>query len=431
MNALPDVDDLSSCPISPTWLSSPIPPDSPESGDRWVSNDPPLIDGYQIKATIGRGGMGIVYLAEDLALGREVALKVLPSAKLGDPDSIERFRHEARALARIHHPNIVPIHSIGETATAHWFAMGLVRGEALSAVIHAAATGEPRLIRALPTEPLGGPSRGLLAESRAAMTVRIGRQLALALDQVHAAGLVHRDVKPANVRLDERGDPVLVDFGVACDPKRERLPVFAVAPGTLRFMPPELLGSVAADPDPRADLYALGATLYELATLSPAFGQEETGSLIDAIVHGRFERPRHIDDSVPRALDEVIARAMASDPAARYPTGREFAKALDDAATPKRRSMIRSARDFARKIPAAALIAGAAITLGVTAGLPARAAREPSGKITLNANGSLRTSPAITSNGLPTAQPRPDAMIFPAPNAAAIAKYETSALASE
>jgi serine/threonine protein kinase len=146
---------------------------------------------------------------------------------------------------------------------------------------------------------------------------------------MHAEGIVHRDIKPGNILIDCKGRPVVVDFGVACDPRSTRLTSEATSPGTLRFMPPEQLSAGgAAAIDVRSDIYSLGVTLFELLTLMPAFPQEQMGSLIDAIRLGDRPRPRDVDRAIPKSLDLIVQKATALRPDDRYQSAAEMEAAL-------------------------------------------------------------------------------------------------------
>ena len=270
--------------------------------------------------------MGIVYLAREEALDRLVALKVLPHRLLSDPQALKRFRREAKALARIEHPNIVPIYSTGEQDEVPYFTMAYIEGEPLCDVIAAAAgAGDSRFsaffLRRGRNDHRPDLAAGLVAQAVTA-----------ALSEMHAEGIVHRDIKPGNILIDSKGRPIVVDFGVACDPSADRLTSEATSPGTLRFMPPEQLNAGgAADIDVRSDLYSLGVTLFEMLTLMPAFPQEEMGSLIDAIRLGDRPRPREVDRSIPKSLDQVVQRATALRPDDRYQSAEEMEEALKSA----------------------------------------------------------------------------------------------------
>ncbi len=287
----------------------------------------PRVEGYDVIDVLGSGGMGIVFLARERDLDRRVALKMLAAHRTDDASSIEGFRREARALAQLEHPNIVPIHSFGTCDGRPYFTMAFVEGEPLSrSICGALAVDESRFGHYFGRFG-GDPDRANLA-----CTV-VAEAIASALADVHQAGLVHRDVKPSNVIIDTRGRPVLVDFGIAGDSNAARRTPDILSPGTLRFMPPESLGSAGPGSlDPRVDLYAAGLTLFEMLTLRPAFPHEDIGELIDAIRVGERPRARAVEPSVPSALDRVVERAAHPDPDKRYARAGEMVRDLRAAA---------------------------------------------------------------------------------------------------
>lgn len=286
---------------------------------------PPRIDGYESLTPLARGGMGIVYRARQSALERWVALKVLPHELLDTPRARERFRDEAHRLARIGHPNIVPIHTFGESEGRPYFTMAYVEGETLQQVLRAAAIGDESRFgswfRAV------DPDDGGRAQLAACI---VCRALADALEHLHGVGVVHRDVKPANVLIDPVGRPMLVDLGISHEPAApdddDDPP-----PGTLRYMAPELLGPRWNDIDGRADVYALGLTLFEMLTLTPAFGHEEIGALVDAIRRGERPSLREFDRRIPAALAEIVEKATATLAADRFATAGAMGDALKGA----------------------------------------------------------------------------------------------------
>ncbi|MBI4879684.1 MAG: serine/threonine protein kinase [Planctomycetes bacterium] len=298
---------------------------APQGGGPAAALSPglPRIAGFRLERLLGQGGMGMVYLAWEEALERWVALKVLPPRFVDEPEALERFRREARALAQIDHPNIVQIHAIGEPDGLPFFSMAYVEGEPLGDALRAAAAGAESRFAHFFRRRHSNDRRPDLAAALVAQAV------AGALADLHAVGIVHRDIKPGNIIIDARGRPMLVDFGVACDPNATRLTTEAASPGTLRFMPPEQLNAAgAAAVDVRSDVYSLGVTLFETLTLRPAFPQDEIGALIDAIRQGRMEGPRAVDPAVPRALDEIVRCAAARRPDDRFQSAADLLAAL-------------------------------------------------------------------------------------------------------
>ncbi len=260
---------------------------------------PPRLGEFAIIARLGSGGMGKVYLAEQSSLRRLVALKVFDASLFPDAASIARFRREAEITAALEHPSIVPIHAIGVDGDRHYIAMKWLTGPGLD-----------RLEQPVPPDEVA----------------RIGIAVARALDQAHRGGVVHRDVKPGNVILDD-GHPVVVDFGL-CRPVAEpTMTGRGVVPGTLPYMPPDAFRNGAAETHPRVDVYGLGATLYELAAGRPPFEADSPERLIHDILH-REPAPLHLARR-DRDLETILLRALAKEPSQRFATCQELADELE------------------------------------------------------------------------------------------------------
>ncbi len=278
--------------------------------------------------------MGIVYEAIELALGRRVAVKVLPPLSAGTTTAA-RFRREARAAGRLHHTNIVPIFGVGEHGGLLYYAMQFIEGDGLDRFIErlqagtAALTGDKSEAAAGPTRDETArltPSSGVARLAHARQVARIGLQVAEALDYAHNSGFLHRDIKPSNILIDASGTAWVADFGLAkgAEPE-ETLTQTGDIVGTLRYMPPERF---AGRSDARGDVYALGATLYELLTLRPIFDDHDRTRLIERVLETDPVPPRQLDRRVPRDIETVILKAMAKDPAARYATAGKMADDL-------------------------------------------------------------------------------------------------------
>jgi serine/threonine protein kinase/WD40 repeat protein len=323
---------------------------------------------YRILREIGRGGMGIVYEAVQESLGRHVALKVLPLHHLLAHSHRERFEREAKAAARLHHTNIVPVFGIGVHDGIHYYAMQYIQGQALDIVLR-----EVQRLRsgemAVPRQPLTGSiAQGLLAGSAAerpalppvgapasestnqsssspsgavasgqsdltassytryfAGVARVGIQVAEALAYAHSMGIVHRDIKPSNLLLDTQGITWITDFGLVKDEGGGDLTTPGDIVGTIRYMAPERLDNQG---DARSDIYSLGATLYEMLALRPAFPGERRIELMEKVRHVEPRPPRQIDSRIPRDLETVVLKAMAKEPARRYRAAGEMAEDL-------------------------------------------------------------------------------------------------------
>jgi len=341
---------------------------------------------YRILREIGRGGMGVVYEAEQESLGRRVALKVLSASSLLDPKQVRRFEREAKAAARLHHTNIVPVFGVGRQDGHHYFVMQFIAGLGLDVVLDdlrrlrgGKSEAKPALAASrvagltgadvarslltgrfdadgLPedgsvTEPFhdeapagaNGPQAD--AESSSALlpgsfelsassdpdrqffrsVARIGIQVAEALEYANRQGILHRDVKPSNLVLDNHGNVWLADFGLAKTAEADDLTHTGDILGTIRYMAPERFSGHC---DARSDVYSLGLTLYELVALRPAYEAVDRHTLMDRVLHEEPERLKKRAPRVPRDLETIIAKATARDPAGRYATAAALAEDL-------------------------------------------------------------------------------------------------------
>ncbi len=284
-----------------------------ETTPRAADRPPARLGEFRILREIGRGGMGVVYEAEQPSLRRRVALKVLPPALAHDPRVLARFRREAEAAGRLRHPNIVPVFSVGESGGVPFFAMELVEGRSLAEVIRERAAG-------------GGSPMPPDAWRRWA--AEIAARVADALHAAHAERILHRDVKPANVILDPSGTPRLTDFGLAADLAAPGLTMTGETFGTPLYMSPEQALRREAPLDPRTDVYSLGVTLYELLTLRSPYDATTTPEILSALQQGLLVAPRKLDPAFPEALERVVLRAMGRAPDDRYATAAAFAEDL-------------------------------------------------------------------------------------------------------
>ena len=299
----------------------------------------PLGD-FQIVREVGRGGMGVVYEAVQLSLGRRVALKVLPFAAALDTRQLQRFKNEAHAAAQLHHTNIVPVYAVGCERGVHFYAMQLIEGHSLASVIH-----ETRVTIDLKPGPVdstaiyqGAPTvanpltRASVRSRRGAdnyrTAARLAAQVADALDYAHEAGVIHRDIKPANLLLDAKGAVWITDFGLAQIVADVGVTQTGDLVGTLRYMSPEQASGRRTPVDHRADIYSLGATLYELLTLRPIFTGEDRVSLLQQILNEDPRPPRQLDASIPIELETIVLKATAKTPGERYATAADMAADL-------------------------------------------------------------------------------------------------------
>ncbi len=263
-----------------------------------------IIAGYKIEQAIGRGGMGVVYRAAQLALERPVAIKLIATERAQDPVFRARFERESRLAASIEHPNVIPVYEAGEDDGLLFIAMRLVEGTDLAELLERVGLLEP------------------------VRTVRLIGQLAAALDAAHAHGLVHRDVKPANVLLtrDEPEHLYLTDFGVAKHiGAGEGVTQAGQWVGTLDYLAPEQIRGV--DVGASADIYALAGLLYHCLTGEVPYPRENDAAKLWAHVNAAPPGASRLRPGLPEAIDEVIARGMAKDPAARFHSAAELAYA--------------------------------------------------------------------------------------------------------
>jgi tetratricopeptide (TPR) repeat protein len=364
----------------------------------------PLGD-FRIVREIGRGGMGVVYEAEQISLGRRVALKVLPFASTLDAKQLQRFKNEAQAAAHLHHTNIVPVHATGCERGVHYYAMQLIEGQTLAAIIadarqqaHQARAHTEPASAALPNATQGLPTPGLLpAEPPISAPVdswatapgtdlplalpewsattpkagisterstdspafiraaaQLGVQAAEALEHAHQLGIIHRDIKPANLLVDARGNAWITDFGLAHCQSQAGLTMSGDLVGTLRYMSPEQALAKRVLIDHRTDIYSVGVTLYELLTLEPAFGGRDRQELLRQIAFEEPRPPRRLNKAIPAELETVVLKAMEKNPAERYATAQELADDLrrfleDRPIQAKRPSVVQRVRKWSRR----------------------------------------------------------------------------------
>ena len=268
---------------------------------------------YEVRRAIGAGGMGEVYRARDTRLERTVAVKVLPSHLASSPESRQRFEREAKTISQLSHPHICALYDVGREGETEYLVMELLEGETLS----------ERLARGpLPLE----------------QTLRYGAEMADALDKAHRQGIVHRDLKPANVMLTKSGVKLL-DFGLAKAfepptakgsltelPTKAALTQEGTILGTFQYMAPEQLEG--KDADSRTDIFALGATLYEMATGKKAFAASSQASLITAIMSTDPAPISSLQPMSPAVLDRVVRTCLAKDPEDRWQSAADVKREL-------------------------------------------------------------------------------------------------------
>ena len=289
---------------------------------------PPVLGDYHIVREIGRGGMGIVYEAEQVSFPRKVALKVLPVAPAFEARFLARFQREARTALQLHHTNIVPVYAVGCEQGVHYYAMQFIEGRGLDVVLkdwRAGGVG-PRRDHD-PTMSQLPP--GAHASGSPEFVAQIGLQVAEALDYAHQRGVVHRDVKPSNLLLDAAGIVWITDFGLVKNlGEDDNLTRSGDVVGTARYMSPEQTLARRGPIDRRSDVYSLGVTLYELLTLQPAFDGGDPAALLHQLAYDEPPAPRALDADIPRDLETIVTKALAKSPRDRYPTAGELAADL-------------------------------------------------------------------------------------------------------
>lgn len=265
------------------------------------------LNNYKIIGKLGQGGMATVYKAHELSLNRVVALKVLSAQLSGDQDYIKRFEREAQAAAKLNHPNIVQIYSIGSEENLFYFAMEYIKGKSLADIKQEDQIVNPN--KAIP----------------------IIKQVADALGEAHKAGLVHRDIKPSNIMIDSSGRAKVTDFGIAyVSDAKTKLTRDGSVIGTPEYLSPEQCEGKTVDQ--RSDIYSLGVTFYELLSGKTPYMAETPVSTLMKIVKGDFPPLKEVNPNVPEAVNTIVGKMMETDVDKRYQSMAEVIGALDSAA---------------------------------------------------------------------------------------------------
>ena len=333
---------------------------------------PAKIADFEILGKLGQGGMGEVYRAQQVSLNRPVALKLLPPYWCWTPKARWRFHREAQAAAKLHHTNIVAVYAEGEEQGICYYAMELIDGPSLDQVIQELRADECSVTQSQKagakanspqTESHGSDSSGLGKSSRERFdTIATWiASLADALGYAHEEGVVHRDVKPSNVMLGKDGRVRLTDFGLARLANEPGMTVTGEVLGTPRYMSPEQVLADGTQVDGRADIYSLGATLYELLTLQAPFIGETRDQIISQLLNKEPKSPRQINPSIPLDLETICLKALEKEPQRRYQNADDFAADLRRyvdryAITAKRASAVDRLVKWARRQPAVAAL---------------------------------------------------------------------------
>ena len=368
------------------WLDNSLMAEQPDN-DRSGSSESKVLGDFRIVREIGRGGMGVVFEAEQVSLGRRVALKILPMASALDSRRLQRFKNESRAAAGLHHSSIIPIYAIGCDHNVHYYAMQFIDGKTLAEVLcdlrrqagfrdesarqlpvlnesrasidslrhyqenSSVSTGSATVERNLESDASDHPEyaallhaitnfeRTLAQGSDSTARRKAGRDYcrsiaslgihaAEALDYAHQHGIVHRDIKPANIMLDADGKLWVADFGVARIETDVGMTLSGDVMGTLRYMSPEQILAKRGVVDQRSDIYSLGATLYELLTLRPVFEGEDRHELLRQIAHDDPRAQRNLNPVLAAELETIVLKALQKNPVDRYSTSAALAEDL-------------------------------------------------------------------------------------------------------
>jgi tetratricopeptide (TPR) repeat protein len=366
--------------------------------EEWRPNEVECLGDFQLLREVGRGGMGVVYEAEQRSLRRRVAVKVLPFAAALDARQLQRFKNESLAAAQLHHTHIVPVYYVGCERGVHFYAMQFVEGQSLAAVIAerrelAGGEGQPaarplsavtvdqaegRVVAAVETPRMAGVLSTVRSTKDATWfrtVARLGVEAAEALDYAHQQGIVHRDIKPANLLVDGSDHLWVTDFGLARVQTDTRVTLTGDLVGTLRYMSPEQALAKRVVVDHRTDVYSLGATLYELLTLEPVFDGGDRQELLRQIAFEEPLPPQRLNRAIPAELETIILKALEKYPVERYATAQELAEDLrrflqDEPITARRPTLGKQLARWSRRhqVVIASLAAGLLVGVAVLAG---------------------------------------------------------------
>jgi serine/threonine protein kinase len=357
-------------------------PNSSVPDQQFIDIDvPDFLGEYRIVREIGRGGMGIVFEAVHETLGRRVAIKVMTVGLISNTKHLERFHREAISAASLHHTNIASVFGAGEDNGLHFYVMEFIDGQSVSQILKGAAIGLDETINlpAVSPPPTTPPSQPIApnrthddlvigderitSKNRYKWVADTGQQIADALAYAHEKNILHRDIKPANLVMDFHGTVWLTDFGLAKNIVDDALTKTGDIIGTPQYMAPE---SFSGNYDCRSETYCLGLTLYEMATLNPAFQNSSPGRMMKAVTTSTPPAPKKVDSRLPRDLATIIEKAIAREPQSRYQTAAEMRDDLrafieDRPIAARRMSVWDNVVRFSRRNPLAAGLAAFSI----------------------------------------------------------------------
>ncbi|MEW6535433.1 MAG: protein kinase [Candidatus Auribacterota bacterium] len=267
---------------------------------------------YHIVRLLAKGGMGIVYQAEQISLNRKVALKILPNDLINEFVSLERFKMEAQSVANLNHPNIVQIYQFAEWQNTHFFAMEYIEGKTLEEILHIKNNSNDHASNRIPLD----------------WATDIIIQVMRALDYAHNKAVIHRDIKPANIMLDVSGRVFLTDFGLAKNLNLEKMEGEGLTVGTPEYMSPEQAAGEVVDW--RTDIYSVGLVLYEMLTGdTPYQGNSPVSIIANRIVKEQVRSPREFNPGIPEEIERIILKSVAKNRSERYQSAKEFLSALE------------------------------------------------------------------------------------------------------